>query len=167
MNSQNDHCLFRSGLKKFAFSTEIAKEVIERRAYTEIPRAPEGLLGAFNLRGEILPLLSLATFLHQQPASEDRPGNLIILADEDLRVAVGVDEVLAVQHFPPWEIHPATPEEIAIPLHLIRGVVRPGGSPTIVLDGSLFLREVAEIIRAGFMAIPTEEKSEQWPLQKS
>ncbi len=167
MNSQNDHCLFRSGSKKFAFSTEIAKEVIERRAYTEIPRAPEGLLGAFNLRGEILPLLSLATFLHQQPASEDRPGNLIILADEDLRVAVGVDEVLAVQHFPPWEIHPATPEEIAIPLHLIRGVVRPGGSPTIVLDGSLFLREVAEIIRDGFMAIPTEEKSEQWPLQKS
>ena len=167
MSVHGDHCIFRSGSSDFAISTEVAGEVINRRPYTEIPRAPEGLLGAFNLRGEILPLVSLGTFLHAHSTTSLDPENLIILADEDLRMAVGVDEVLAVQHFPPWEIHPAKPDELVAPEHLIRGVVRRGTSRTLVIDGPLFLREVAELIRASFMTIPTEEKGEQWPLQKS
>jgi purine-binding chemotaxis protein CheW len=167
MNPHGDHCLFRSRDTDFAFSTEIAKEVIERRRYTEIPSAPEGLLGAFNLRGEILPLISLAKFLHRQPLADECPANLIILADDDIRVAAGVDEVLAVQHFAPWEIHPTAPQELATPSNLVRGVVRRGDSQTIVLDGHLFLREIADIIRAGFAAITTDEKGAPWPLQEN
>ena len=167
MSSHGDHCVFRIGTTQFAFSTEIAGEIIDRRRFTEIPRAPRGLLGAFNLRGEILPLISLPTFVLPNDPSTGEPANLLILAEEELRMAVGVDEVLAVHHFPPWEIHPAAPDEIDTPAHLVRGLVRRGPAPTIVLDGTLFVREVAEMIRAGFMAFPTNERGEQWPLQKN
>jgi chemotaxis signal transduction protein len=167
MNAHGDHCLFRSNQTHFAFSTEVAGEVIERRRYTEIPRAPAGLLGAGHLRGEILPLSSLATVLHRQPSGDECPRSLIVLAEGDLRVAAGVDEVLAVQHFAPWEIHSLPPRELGLPQHLIRGVVRRGDSQTIILDGQLFLREVAEVIRADFAAITTDERGEPWPLQRN
>lgn len=166
MSARGDHCLFRSRGTDFAFPTETAKEILEKRSYTEIPRGPAGLLGALNLRGEILPLISLAKFLHGLPLAEEHPANLLILADGDLRVAAGVDEVLAVQHFPPWEIHPATANELHISPASVRGVVSRGESRTIILDGSLFLREVAASIRTGFAPTRSDEKGESWPDQK-
>ena len=65
MSARGDHCLFRSRGTDFAFPTETAKEILEKRSYTEIPRGPAGLLGALNLRGEILPLISFPEGLFQ------------------------------------------------------------------------------------------------------
>ena len=60
---RSDYCIFMRDGRRFALSTTIAKEILEARPFTPVPYAPPELLGAFNLRGEVVPLVNLDRFL--------------------------------------------------------------------------------------------------------
>jgi purine-binding chemotaxis protein CheW len=65
-------------------------------AITRVPHAPEAVRGVVNLRGEIIPVVELASKLHIGTYTRSDDTRIIIFKIEDLSVGFIVDEVIEV-----------------------------------------------------------------------
>lgn len=146
---RTDYCVFRRGDQGFALSTNLAKEVIEGRGVTPVPEAPSELLGALNLRGEVVPLVALDSFLGIPPRPRSRTDALLILGSGDLRFAAVVDSVATVKHLSPWEIRREVEGEPPATA-LVRGYTGNAGDRLRVLDGDALVTAVVQRIAEGF-----------------
>lgn len=71
------------------------REVTELPAVVSVPRAPEFLLGLANIRGEVIPIISLRRRLG---LSGDEICNLSLVVEEDERIAgLRVDELVGTK----------------------------------------------------------------------
>lgn len=145
---RSDYCIFLRDGQRFALSTAIAKEVLEARPFTPVPYAPSDLLGAFNLRGEVVPLVNLDRLLQVDTRPVQRGDTLLILAHRDLALAAVVDQVVVIKHVSPWEIRRAKLDP-TVQNPLVRGLVGAEGEQAMVLDGERLLAVVVEQIVAG------------------
>jgi purine-binding chemotaxis protein CheW len=67
-------------------------EIVRPRAWTRVPNAPPGLLGLANLRGTVLPVVSLAALLGQNAAAPSRSQRIVVAGRRE-RVGFLVDAV--------------------------------------------------------------------------
>ena len=63
---------------------------------TRVPKAPEGVMGVINLRGEIVPVVELAKKLKMTPSAPTDNTRIVIFKLEDISVGFIVDEVVEV-----------------------------------------------------------------------
>lgn len=89
--------VFALGGTRYAAELRWVREVITLGFVTEIPTAPPGLVGAFNLRGTIVPVLDLPALLGTAPAHTPRQGDGALLLEADHAIAAlrvdTIDEV--------------------------------------------------------------------------
>lgn len=83
---------FRVAGERYAIEAGLVREVVRPLRLTRVPHAPAGLLGLGNLRGAVLPVVSLGALLGK---SETGGGRVIVLEQAD-PVGVMVDDVSAV-----------------------------------------------------------------------
>src|SRR5262249_58583464 len=57
---ERQYCIFRAGRERFCFSVLDVDEVVEWPELTRVPLAPGFLMGIFNLRGSIVPVVDIA-----------------------------------------------------------------------------------------------------------
>src|SRR5258705_13196309 len=57
---ERQYCVFRAGRERFCLSVLEVEEVVDWPIVTRIPLAPAFLMGVFNLRGTIVPLVDIA-----------------------------------------------------------------------------------------------------------
>jgi purine-binding chemotaxis protein CheW len=91
-------CTFWLGERCFALDTRLVGEVVTLEDKIPVPLAPPAVRGIFNLRGEPVPLVSLAEVLGFNE-SERRAGKdttAIVLRSGDLVVGLIVDRMEAV-----------------------------------------------------------------------
>src|SRR5215471_21471026 len=95
---ERQYCVFRSGRERFCFSVLDVEEVVEWPGLTRIPLAPGFLMGIFNLRGSIVPVVDIAVSEGRRP---DLPPRHIVVASlpaegdrEYLRIGIAADEVI-------------------------------------------------------------------------
>ena len=71
---ERQYCVFRAGRERFCFSVLEVEEVVDWPIVTRIPLSPAFLMGVFNLRGTIVPLIDIAFTEGRRPglASEAR-----------------------------------------------------------------------------------------------
>lgn len=92
------YCVFRAGRERFSLGVLDVEEVVEWPKLTVIPLSPSFLMGVFNLRGSIVPVIDIAF-------TEVRRGDLtprhVVVAclkgdgdQNDLRVGIAADEVI-------------------------------------------------------------------------
>lgn len=95
---ESQYCVFRSGRERFCLPVLDVEEVIDWPVVTKLPLAPAYLVGIFNLRGSIVPLIDIAI-------TEGRRAGLlpkhVVVASlrqqtqlEDLRLGIAADEVI-------------------------------------------------------------------------
>ncbi len=161
-SSRTDFCVFHRGPRGFAISTHLAKEVIEGRTLTQVPHAPPELLGALNLRGEVVPLVTLDSFLDLPPRALSRSDSLLVVASGDLRFAAVVDRVASVKHFSPWEIRRDVEGEPP-PNELVRGYTGTPEDRLIVLDGETLIGTVVHRVAEGFRRHPSTQQTGPTP----
>lgn len=89
---------FTVGVSPYALSTRYAKEIVLPPRIARIPCTPEFVLGAINIRGVIMPVLSLAMFLGCRQKSD--PGQeqhrIIVTEIDDVVVGFYVNQVLGI-----------------------------------------------------------------------
>ncbi|WP_245895361.1 chemotaxis protein CheW [Devosia submarina] len=78
----------------YSLSGESVVEVLRRPKITRVPNGPEALLGVSNLRGAVLPVVSLARLMDQSPGEEER----LVVIDHGGPVGVLVDAVLRLDN---------------------------------------------------------------------
>jgi purine-binding chemotaxis protein CheW len=74
----------------------VIREFISLRQVTPIPDAPDYILGNFNLRGEIIPLMDISPLIGSQSAASARRPKAVLIETHGTVVGVAVDEVVDV-----------------------------------------------------------------------
>jgi purine-binding chemotaxis protein CheW len=91
------HVRVRLGREHYALPVDLALEVAELGDLTPVPGSPPAVLGLRNLRGQVIPVLSLATVLGLSPGDPLR----IVLAElGDRRAGLAVDSIVDVGALP-------------------------------------------------------------------
>lgn len=92
------YCVFRAGRERFCFSVLDIEEVVEWPGLTTLPLAPAFLMGIFNLRGSIVPVVDIAFTEGRRPDLSPRHvvvASLKAEGDHDsLRLGIAADEVI-------------------------------------------------------------------------
>src|SRR5580658_10741077 len=95
---ERQYCVFRAGRERFCFSVLEVEEVVDWPLVTRIPLSPAFLMGIFNLRGTIVPLVDIAFTEGRRPGLLPRHVVVAMLKGdahrEDVRLGIAVDEVV-------------------------------------------------------------------------
>jgi purine-binding chemotaxis protein CheW len=92
------YCVFRAGRERFCFSVLDVEEVVEWPRLTRIPLAPNFLMGIFNLRGAIVPVVDIA--VTEGRRSDLLPKHVVVASlpstgtADTLRIGIAADEVI-------------------------------------------------------------------------
>lgn len=95
---ERQYCVFRAGRERFCLSMLEMEEVVEWPVVTRVPLAPSFLMGIFNLRGAIVPIIDIA--FNEGRRADLLPRHVVVatLAHESressLRVGIAADEVI-------------------------------------------------------------------------
>ena len=95
---ERQYCVFRAGRERFCLNVLEVEEVVDWPIVTRVPLAPSFLMGVFNLRGTIVPLMDIAFTEGRRPGL--LPKHVVVAAikgdaqREDLRVGIAADEVI-------------------------------------------------------------------------
>lgn len=95
---EKQYCVFRAGRERFCLSVLDIEEVVEWPGVTRVPLAPAFLVGVFNLRGAIIPLVDIAFTEARRP--DLPPKHVVVAALEQspehdvLRLGIAADEVI-------------------------------------------------------------------------
>jgi len=92
--SQRQYCIFRAGRERFCLAVLDVEEVVDWPSVTRMPLAPSFLMGIFNLRGSIVPIVDIAFTEGRRPDLPPRHVVVACLNDSDgVRVGIAADEV--------------------------------------------------------------------------
>ncbi len=128
------YCVFRAGRERFCFSVLDVDEVVEWPKVTPIPLAPPFLMGIFNLRGVIVPVIDIGLTAARRP---DLPPKHVVVAclhgeagANDLRLGIAADEVFGTV----TTSEPLLVEEAPRELTHCCGMLRDGVRLALALD---------------------------------
>lgn len=137
--------IFRVGAEWLALKPATVEEIAELRPIHSLPHRRRHLvLGLANVRGELLPCVSLAGLLAVQ-TSNDNPAaarrrvypRLLVIQGESGRLVFPVDEVHGTEHFRGAEQTPAPSTVAKAKATYTMGVVRWSGRTVARLDDQL------------------------------
>jgi len=96
--AESQYCVFRSGRERFCLPVLDVEEVLEWPIVTKLPLGPSYLMGIFNLRGAIVPLVDIAMTEGRRPGL--LPKHVVVASmrvegsHEDVRIGIASDEVV-------------------------------------------------------------------------
>ena len=132
------------------------KEIVRVQDIRSIPNAPGYVEGLFNLRGEIIPIISLHKRFHLRKAQlgedEELLSGFIIIDIDGMKLGIIIDKVERVVSIEAQNIQPPPQMLTGIGAEYIQGVVNRESGYLILLDiRKLFsakeLRKIEEIRR--------------------
>lgn len=95
---ERQFCVFRAGRERFCLPALDVEEVVDWPKVTRVPLAPPFLMGIFNLRGAIVPVVDIAFTEGRRPGL--LPKHVVVAAlrgegdRDDLRLGIAADEVI-------------------------------------------------------------------------
>jgi purine-binding chemotaxis protein CheW len=95
---ESQYCVFRSGRERFSLPVLDVEEVLEWPLVTKLPLSPAYVLGIFNLRGAIVPLIDIALTEGRRPGL--LPKHVVVASlrgdghHDDVRLGIAADEVV-------------------------------------------------------------------------
>jgi len=90
-----DVLTFKVGGEALSLPAGDVAEIIRLRALTRVPHGPAALLGVSNLRGAVLPVVSLAGLMGR-PVATPAPSSRIVVTGNGSAIGLLVDEVSAL-----------------------------------------------------------------------
>ncbi len=131
---ERQYCVFRAGRERFCFSVLEVEEVVDWPIVTRVPLAPAFLMGVFNLRGTIVPLVDIAFTEGRRPGM--LPKHVVVAAlkgdsqSGDLRLGIAADEVIGTYSATEESLLDQSPAEVP---HC-RGMLRHDDRLALVVD---------------------------------
>ena len=134
------------------FGTEIERvhEIIRLQEVTQVPRAPEYVEGIINLRGRIVPVVSLRSRFGFESGQATRATRVVVVEVGGATVGMVVDAVAEVARVSRASIEPPAPIVSTMNNEFVRGVCKRPDDLIVVLDlervlGEHSRQQVAEL----------------------
>jgi purine-binding chemotaxis protein CheW len=114
--AESQFCVFRSGRERFCLPVLDVEEVLDWPLLTKVPLAPAYLLGIFNLRGSIIPLIDIALTEGRRPGL--LPKHVVVASlpgdatHDVLRIGITADEVIGTYSVTSEDLLEQAPESV-------------------------------------------------------
>ena len=135
------YCVFRSGRERFCLPVLDVEEVLEWPTVTKVPLSPAYMVGIFNLRGAIVPLIDIAMTEGRRPGL--LPKHVVVASlrgdgqHDDVRLGIASDEVIGTYSVNSDDMLEQAPENVP---HCV-GMLRHDDRLALVID----LRRLLEV----------------------
>ncbi|MEV4276230.1 chemotaxis protein CheW [Actinoplanes xinjiangensis] len=144
-DENSDYVTFDMAGERYAFPMRRVQEIIRMPAVVKVPLGPPSLEGLANLRGRVLPVVSLRRCCAMDQTGHDETTRVIVV-DGGVPLGFVVDRVSSVISIDPQQVEPAESVQSTVRSDVLVGVIKSGGGEmTTVLDvdnliGSQFAR---------------------------
>ncbi|MDR3587753.1 MAG: chemotaxis protein CheW [Desulfosporosinus sp.] len=125
---------FCLGSEEFGVDIMRVQEIIRIPPITRVPKAPVYVEGVINLRGNVIPVISLRTRFGMTRVEETDLSRIIVLQVHTKVFGIGVDAVTEVLRIDSDEIEPPPPIALGMDSQFIRGVGKIGERLLIILE---------------------------------
>jgi len=125
---------FQLGSEKYGIDIMQVKEIVDYEEIRAIPNAPIYVEGIYNLRGDIIPIISLHRRFHLRRQDDIDQDSLLILSIGDMELGIIIDRILRVISVKGGEIQPPPQMLSGIGAEYIQGVVHQDDGYLIILD---------------------------------
>ncbi|NMA69891.1 MAG: chemotaxis protein CheW [Desulfitobacterium sp.] len=125
---------FSLGSEEFGVDIMCVQEIIRIPPITRVPKAPSYVEGVINLRGNVIPVVSLRTRFGMEPVEEDDLSRIIVLQVQNKVFGIRVDAVTEVLRLDEESIEPPPPVSLGVDASFIRGVGKIGERLLILLN---------------------------------
>jgi len=136
---------FLSCHERLAFSVEFVRSVIHLESYARVPCAPDFVVGAFNVRGQVYSLVDITRFLGLPVEENHAYRNAMLVEANAMTVGVAVDEVREVVAVLPQELASADPR-LNVDAEFVVGITK---DLTLVLDLSRIMADERFVVNEG------------------
>ena len=124
---------FALGDETYTLDIACIREIIKPREITEIPRAPEFILGIISLRGVIIPIFDLKRRLKLGVSEIDPKSRIVVCQHGEREAGLLVDAITEVVRMPGHKVEPPPAVLSGIDRDLVKGVGRLQGKLMILL----------------------------------
>ena len=112
---------FMIGNEEFAVPILNVKEIIKPIEYTRVPAVPNYVLGVFNLRGTVLPLISMRLKFGLSAIKQDADTRFLVVTQRDEMIGFMIDRLTSAIRIPENDIEPI-PETFNENQNLLQGI---------------------------------------------
>lgn len=133
--------VFSSGGEDFGVTIDQVREINRLVPITALPKAPASVLGIINLRGKVIPVISLRERFGFEKGQNDEATRIVISEVAGQTVGFVVDAVMEVLRLEESLIEPPPENAAGVDSAFIRGIGKVNERLIIVLD----LAKVLEI----------------------
>lgn len=112
---------FMIGNEEFAVPILNVKEVIRPMEYTRVPAVPDYVLGVFNMRGTVMPLINMRLKFGLPAIKQDADTRFLIISQGDETIGFLIDKLTGSVRIPENEIDPI-PESFNENQNLLQGI---------------------------------------------
>ena len=135
---------FKLAGQKYAVEILKVQEINNMKDITPIPNSPGYVEGAINLRGKVIPVLSLRKKFHLDDLSLSETSKIIIIDIRGVIMGVIVDAVSDVLRISPDVVEPPPAVASSVRSEFIRGVAKLATELVILLDMDKLLDDVEQ-----------------------
>jgi len=107
---------FRIGDSKLIAAMSDVKEILDLPEYTMVPGVKSWVVGVANVRGSLLPILDMKSYLLGEDIKQRQRGRVIVINYKGFNTGLIVEEVYGMRHFTENDVSkdaPAVPENIS------------------------------------------------------
>jgi len=112
---------FIIGQEEYAVPILTIQEIIKQIAWTRVPQTPKYILGVFNLRGSVIPLIDLRVKFGLKPKKHNEETRFFVLKQGDDVAGFVIDRLTMALRIKKSDIGPA-PDSVAGDDSMIDGV---------------------------------------------
>lgn len=126
--------VFKLGSEDFGARIEQIREINRLVPITTVPKAPGSILGVINLRGKVIPVISLRERFGFKKVDADGYTRIVVSEVGGQTVGFVVDAVTEVLRMDDTAIEPAPESAAGVDSAFIRGIGKVEGRLVIILD---------------------------------
>lgn len=125
---------FRLGEEEYGVNIMSVQEIILVGNITQVPEVPEHVLGVINLRGNVIPILSLRRRFAMAEQAHDDETRIVVMNLQGRTVGAVVDAVSEVLRLSHEEISPTPASLVGAGKDYVQGLARRKDRLLILLD---------------------------------
>ena len=132
MGTNNQIVVMGLKAQKYALPINNISEIIRVMEVTQVPNMQDYCSGIINLRGSVVPVISLGLRLGLEQSEVNKDSRIIVVEQDDQKIGLTVDSVYAVSEFYPDQME--EPEALGGTEHFIKGVIYQDNDMILLLD---------------------------------
>jgi purine-binding chemotaxis protein CheW len=122
--AKGQYLAFYLGEEEYALDIRQISEIIKLREFTDIPRAPEFILGIISLRGVVVPVVDLGRRLNLGAAELQASSRIVVCRYGELAVGLLVDSIHQVVKLADEDVEPPPGVLSGVDREMVAGIGR-------------------------------------------